>query len=154
VGTPRAAAMARPAASERLLMTPTTRPAMPPSRSASRIAAMFEPRPEMRMTTRFIVETLSECASCDDGGRHTRSSALDPADRICRFALCPEARYRGLGVGAGYDQDQPYAAVEHPMHFRERDVAAALQPVKNRRRRPARLVDARDQAGWHHPVGV
>src|SRR5271167_602291 len=144
-GTPRAEARESPAASERLLMTLTTWPAIVPARSASTIAAMFDPRPEMRITSRFIVRSLSGPGSCDDGRRRTRPTAFDTADRERGFTLRTQARDNRLGVAGRNHQDHADAAVEYPVHLRRRDVTGALQPVENRRRRPARGVDARDE---------
>src|SRR5271155_2935329 len=153
-GTPRSEARESPAASERLLMTLTTWPAIVPARSASTIAAMFDPRPEMRITSRFIVRALSGPGSCDDGRRSARSTAFDAADRERGFTLRAQARDRRLGVAGGNHQDHADAAVEYPVHFRRRDVTGALQPVENRRYRPARGVDARDEPWRQHPVRV
>src|SRR5271170_3538892 len=119
-GTPRSEARESPAASERLLMTLTTCPAMVPARSASRIAAMFEPRPEMRITSRFIVRDLSLPGSCNRRGSHPRSAAFDAADRERRFALFLEACDGCFRVSSSDDQDQANSAVEDTVHLRRR----------------------------------
>src|SRR5260370_38671227 len=102
--------MASPAASGRLLMTPTTRPAIVPARSASRIAAMFEPRPEMTINSRFIRRALRAVGSRDDRRRRSRPAALYAADPPGGLAGSGHPRQRGLRAPRRSDEHQSDAA--------------------------------------------
>src|ERR1022692_3968886 len=154
VATPRPDAIARPCASGRLLMTATTSAAILPSRTASSIAVMLEPRPEMRMTSRFmIVDAL--CGPLDDDrARRARCSPLDSADQIRRLTERRETIDRRLRGASIDDQHHADAAVEYANHFGARDVARALQPVEYRRAGPERGIDARGEPGPEHAVRI
>src|ERR1700676_835951 len=109
VAIPRSDASARPGASGRLLMTAMTSPAIVPSPTASSIALMFEPRPEIRITSRFMNADPLD----NDRTRRAGFSLLDRADDISRFAQCHEPLHRcsrGFGID---DQHQTDAAVEY-----------------------------------------
>src|ERR1700682_5463117 len=142
IAMPRSAASPRPGASGRLLMTAMTSPAIVPSPAASSIALMFEPRPEIRITSRFMnVDPLD-----NDRNRRAGFSLLDRADDIGRFAKCHELIdrcLRGFGID---DQHQTDATVEYAVHLGARDFARTLQPVEDRRARAARRIDARGRA--------
>src|SRR5450432_1296836 len=122
-------------------MTPATRAAMVPARTASSNAVMFEPRPEIRITRRFMLPGAMIDASDDDGTRRARFPRHDAADRERGLAQRVEPRdHRRGGRGADH-QHQPDAAVEDPMHFVVVDVSLLLQPAEYRRSRPATRVD-------------
>src|SRR5450755_929243 len=130
--TPRSDAIARPCASGRLLMTATTSAAILRSRAASSIAVMFEPRPDIRMTSRFMIVDAALWLD-DDRARRARFSLLDGADEIRRFAERSETIDRFLRRAAIDDQHHADAAVEYANHFGARDISRALKPVEYRR---------------------
>src|SRR6516162_2073403 len=121
-------------------MTPTISALIEPLATASSTAVMFEPRPEIRMTMRFIC--LRPIASGDDGSGPVSGTALDVADEICGLAQGFEPLARSFGPLAPDDQHKPDAAVEHAVHLGGGDPAGALQPIEDRRPRPGRGVDA------------
>src|ERR1700736_546597 len=97
VAIPRSDASARPAASGRLLMTAMTSPAIVPSPTASSIALMFEPRPEIRITSRFMNANPLD----NDRTRRAGFFPLDRTDDIGRFAQCHKPinrSLRGFGI--------------------------------------------------------
>src|SRR5450631_4381648 len=137
-------------------MTEATAPAILPSRTASSIAVMFEPRPEIRMTSRFM--SAGPRWSCnplnDDRARRAGFCLLDRADEPGRLAQRCKTIDRGLGGVSIDNKHQTDAAVEYAVHLGARDVARALQPAENRRAGPARRVDARGEPGSEHAVRV
>src|SRR6202165_3077022 len=143
VAMPRSAASARPAASVRLLMTAMTSPSILPSPTASSIALMFDPRPEIRITSRFMIADPLN----NDRARRAGFLLLDRADAVGRFAQCCEPIDRCLRCCGIDDQHQTDAAVEYAVHLGAGDLARTLQPVEDRRPRPAGRVDARGGPG-------
>src|SRR5260370_40600179 len=109
VAMPRSAASARPAASGRLLMTAMTSPSILPSPTASSIALMFEPRPEIRITSRFMIAD----PLANDRTRRAGFLLLDRADDVGRFAQGREPIDRCLRCVGIDDQHQTEAAVEY-----------------------------------------
>jgi hypothetical protein len=95
----------------------------------------------MTITSRFI-------------GRALRPAALDAADHPGGLSGCDQPRQRGLRVAGRNDDDQSDAAIEHAVHLVGRDVALPLQPIEDRRPRPARCIDARGEALREHPMRV
>src|SRR6476646_12020983 len=84
-------AQSSPAASGRLLMTCVTAPAMRPSRAASISAAMFEPRPDIRMVMRatdtFIARRERRASTLHDhGGRGAVGARNDLSDVVRALA--------------------------------------------------------------------
>src|SRR6202521_3270058 len=124
VAMPRSAASARPAASLRLLMTAMPSPSILPSPTASSIALMFEPRPEIRITSRFMNADPLD----NDRTRRAGFSLLDRADDVGRFAQCHQPLDRcSRGVGID-DQPQTDTTVEYAVHLGARNLARILQP--------------------------
>src|ERR1700676_4095984 len=99
---PRPAASARPAASVRLLMTAMTSQSILPPPTASSIALMFDPRPEIRITSRF----MSAYPLKKDRGRGAGFLLLDRADDVGRFAQGCEPIDRCLRCCGIDDQHQ------------------------------------------------
>src|SRR5215472_11424678 len=153
VVTPRSAAIARPGASGRLLTTPTTLALIEPLATASSTAVMFEPRPEIRMTMRFMF-CLRPIASGDDGSGPASGTALDVADEVCSLAQRLEALARSFGPLARDDQHETDAAVEHAVHLGRGDPAGPLQPVEDRGPRPACDIDAGGEVFGKHAMGI
>src|SRR5215472_6269218 len=131
-------------------MTPATFAAIRPSRTAPRMAAMFEPRPEITIARRFI----ARAPSLDDRPRAAARARFDRAHEIGPLSGRAEMRDRGVGAIRSNDEDHPEAAVENAVHLRLVDVAGALKPVEDCRARPRRAVDARAQVLGEHPVRV
>ena len=74
------------------------------------------------------------------------SSGLRTSITPIRYARSPSAWRRSrmsLASSDGHDQHHADAAVEHAQHLGLVDLAAPLQPVEDRRPRPARRVDPR-----------
>src|SRR5215813_4989900 len=153
VVTPRSAAIARPGASGRLLTTPTTLALIEPLATASSTAVMFEPRPEIRMTMRFMF-CLRPIASGDDGSGPASGAALDAADEVRSLAQRLEALAGSFGPLVRDDQHEADAAVEHAMHLGGGNPAGSLQPVEDRRPRPARGIDSGGEVLGKHAMGV
>src|ERR1700694_4624220 len=147
---PRSAASARPIASLRLLMTAMTSPSILPSPTASSIALMFDPRPEIRITSRFMIAGPLD----NDRARRAGVLLLDRTDEVGPFAKSREPIYRCLRCCGIDHQHQTDAAVEYAVHLGAGDLARTLQPVEDRRPRPAGRVDARGEPGSEHAVRV
>src|ERR1700681_4457608 len=98
IAMPRSAASPRPAASGRLLMTAMTSPSILPSPTASSIALMFEPRPEIRITSRFMNADPLD----NDRTRRAGFPLLGRADDVGRLAQGGEPLHRCLR-GYGID---------------------------------------------------
>src|SRR6202163_342189 len=130
---PRSAASARPIASLRLLMTAMTWPSILPSPTASSTALMFDPRPEIRITSRFMIADPLD----NDRTRRAGFSLLDCTDDIGRFAQSREPIDRCLRCCGIDHQHQTDAAVEYAVHLGAGDLAHTLQPVEDRRPGPA-----------------
>src|SRR5689334_9074284 len=150
-GIPALAASSSPAASCRLLITAPIVASIFPPFTASITAAMLDPRPEIRMTSRFMPSSAASGergrergrASRDHGSRRARRTRHDGADGVGAFTRCAQPFDRCPGVVWRDDQDEADAAVEHAVHFAGLDVALLLQPVEYRRARPCAGVDAR-----------
>src|SRR6476660_1604123 len=143
---PRALAYSNPPASGRLLITCVTAPSMRPFAAASITAAMFEPRPEIRIVMRASamcgagLAAAAKRPSADDRVWRAVGPRNDFADVERRLA---RALQRGDGrrdVAGADRQHHADTAVEDTMHLVVRDVALRLQPVENRRARPPRPV--------------
>src|SRR6202790_1213266 len=143
VAMPRSAARARPAASVRLLIPAMTSASILPSPTASRIALMFDPRPEIRITSRFMIAGPLD----NDRARRAGFLLLDRTDDVGRFAQSREPIDRCLRCCGIDHQHQTDAAVEYAMHLVARDLAYTLHPVEDRRPTPAGRVDARGEPG-------
>src|SRR5262249_34328733 len=111
-----------------------------------------EPRPEIRMTIRFMV--LPAIALFDNGSGAAAGAALDAADRISLFAQRFQAIASEAGVPCRDDDDESDAAVETAGHLGFGHVAGLLQPVEDGWPRPARRVDAGGEMLRKHTVRV
>src|ERR1700704_156884 len=119
VATPRSAARARPIASLRLLMTARTAPSILPSPTASSIALMFDPRPEIRIPSRFMIAEPLD----NDRSRRAGFLLLDCTDDVGRFAQSRQPIDRCLCCCGIDHQHQTDAAVEYPVHLGAGDLA-------------------------------
>src|SRR5437868_14446715 len=150
VAMPASRAIESPAASGRLLITCVIAPSMPPSRACAISAPRFEPRREIRTVMRESAiekdprEALAE-SSNDNGARGARRALDHRADDLRAFAGGFEQRDRALGIVRRNHCDHSDSAIEYAMHLRAANAAFALQPVENRRPRPALPLDARLQ---------
>src|ERR1700674_2900418 len=113
VAMPRSAASARPIASLRLLMTAMTSPSILPSPTASSIALMFDPRPEIRISNRLMIAGPLN----NDRARRAGVLLLARADNVGRFAQCRQPIDRCLRCGGIDPQHQTDAAVEYAVHL-------------------------------------
>src|SRR5947199_2426964 len=136
---PASRASASPPASGRLLTTCVTAPATLPARAWSIKAAKFEPRPEIRTVMR---ESAIRPVSDDHRMRRTRSTLDDGTDRLRALTGRVENAECAIRVVSRNDDDHADSAIEHAMHLGVLHVAFALQPIENRRPRPARALDA------------
>ena len=55
-----------------------------------------------------------------------------------------------LGIGSADDRDHADAAIEDAQHLVVRDVALLLEPLEERRKRPAPTIDARSEVVLQH----
>src|SRR6476619_2296531 len=126
-------AQSSPAASDRLLMTCVTSPAMRPSRAASISAAMFEPRPEIRMVMRasdtFIARRERRASTLHDhGGRGAVGAGNDLPDVERALARDVQRVDRPADLVRGEGEHHADAAIEDAMHLVVGDGAVTLQP--------------------------
>src|SRR5215468_9694689 len=133
VRTACAAAILSPAAPGSLLKTATTCA----GKFARNSADMLLPRPEIRMTMRFIA--LSKDARL----RLAARAGADASDSIRGLATRVEQSNRALSIGVGDHCGHADAAVEHAKHLLIGYAARILQPGKERRPRPGSAVDLR-----------
>src|SRR4051812_21553035 len=97
-------------------------------------AAMFDPRPEIRMATRLRSRMVgggpilgrAPCASAPADGAAARA-LFDAPDLEDGFAGAFECCADRVGFASGDDHGHADAAVEGPRHFLGRDAPAALQ---------------------------
>src|SRR5215218_4881001 len=151
---PLAAAFSRPPASARLEITVTISAGKSGSFAASISAAMFDPRPEIRMATRRFMSSPRQVqmtvidhavlAFCRDHFAEMRDglAALgeDFADLVDRVGL--------------YDRDHADAAIEGAQQFEFGDAALLRQPFEHRQHRQPRQIDADAEMLWQHARDV
>src|SRR5258708_2078238 len=142
VGTPLAFALSRPKASARLEITATISAGKSCSLAASIRAAMFDPRPEIRIATRRFM--ASPC--------QVKMTVIDHAvlvlgrDHLAQQHDALAALTENLGNLSDRirldDRDHADAAVERAQQFQFGDAALLRQPFEHRQHRQARQVDA------------
>src|ERR1700716_3752910 len=141
VATPLARALSRPPASERLEITTTISAGKSAAAAASINAAIFDPRPEIRIATRrFMASPCQIEVTVIDhavfaGGRYHLAQQ--------RNALAAFGEYPGdlLDRIRCHDGDHADAAVEGAQQFEFGDAALLCQPLEHWQYRQARQVD-------------
>src|SRR3984957_4656178 len=139
---PPARAFSRPPASARLEITTAISAGKSAARAASISAAMFDPRPEIRMATRsFMALTCKiEMTVIDHavfaGGR---DHLAQQRDTLAAFGEHVADRFDRVGL---HDGDHADAAVEGAQQFEFGDAALLRQPFEHRQHRQPRQVDA------------
>src|SRR5882757_8435393 len=158
VAMPCAAAFSRPPASARLEMTVTISAGKSGAFAASISAAMFEPRPEIRMATRRFMASP----------REVQMTVIDHAmlalmvslrrDHLAEQRHALAARGENLGDlidGVRLDDgDHADAAVEGAQQFELGNAALLGQPFEHRQHRQPRQIDADAEMFWQHARNV
>src|SRR6267142_2704068 len=154
VGIPAACAFARPPASARFEITTAISAGKSSACAASINAAMFDPRPEIRMATRRFMAspcqiemTVIDHAMFALGGDHLAQQ---------RHALAALGENRGdffdfLGPD---DSDHADAAVEGAQQFEFGDTALLRQPLEHRQHRQACQIDPDAEVLWQHARNI
>src|ERR1700676_3642735 len=160
VGTPLALAFSRPPASERLEITTAISAGKSSSLAAWIKAAMFDPRPEIRIATRrFMASPCEIDAPCE-----IEMAVIDHAvfargrDHLAqqRHALAALRENVGdLFDRAGlHDGDHADAAVEGAQQFEFGDAPLLCQPLEDRQHGETRKVDPDAEMLWQHARNV
>src|SRR6266536_2566423 len=154
VGMPCAAALSRPAASVRLEITATISAGKSAFFAASISAAMFDPRPEIRMATRrFMVSPRQiEMAVIDHATLAFRVD--DFAEQRHRLAARREDLAHRIDRVCLHDGDHADAAIEGAQQLELGDAALLGQPFEHRQHRQPRQVDADAEMLRQHPRNV
>src|SRR5439155_12371126 len=154
VGTPLTLAFSRPPASARLEITTAISAGKSSSVAASINAAMFDPRPEIRMATRRFMAspcqiemTVIDHAMFAFGGDHLAQQ---------RHALAALGKNSGdlfdrIGLDDG---DHADTAVEGAQQFELGDAPLRRQPFEDRQHRQARQVDPDTEMLGQHARNV
>src|SRR3954469_11076802 len=112
--------MCNPFAAGVLLITATTEA----SSLASRSAFILLPRPEMRMTMRFIAISEDQCL------RFASTPDAYFANAENRFSFALERLNGSIGMFLRNDDDHADATIEYAVHFRIGQFAVFLKPVE------------------------
>src|SRR6267154_741040 len=154
VGTPWAAAFSRPPASARLEMTVTISAGKSGALAASISAAMFDPRPEIRMATRRFMASP----------RKIQMTVIDHAVLALSRDHFAEQDYALAAFGENlrhlfdrfsfHDRDHADAAVEGAQQFEVGDAPLFRQPFEHRQYRQPCQVDADAEMLWQHARDV
>src|SRR5882672_6331189 len=133
-GIPLAFAVSRPPASERLEITTTIWAGKSSAAAAWIIAAMFDPRPEIRIATRRFMS--SPCRI--DLTMRDRDDRYKPRDVLAALREDVGDLFDGIRL---HDRDHADAAVEGAQQFEFGDAPLLCQPLENRQHRHTRKVD-------------
>src|SRR6267154_2521445 len=154
VGMPWAAAFSRPPASARLEMTVTISAGKSGALAASISAAMFDPRPEIRMATRRFMASP----------RKIQMTVIDHAVLALSRDHFAEQDYALAAFGKNlrhlfdrfgfHDRDHADAAVEGAQQFEVGDAPLFRQPFEHRQYRQPCQVDADAEMLWQHARDV
>src|SRR5260221_1044251 len=146
VGIPSAAAFSRPPASARLEITVTISAGKSAALAASISAAMFEPRPEIRMATRrFMASPRKVPMAVIDHAMLALMVILRRnyfAEQRHALAACGENLGDLVDRVGFHDRDHADAAVEGAQQFQFGDAALFRQPFEHRQHRQPREIDA------------
>src|SRR6202161_2205757 len=141
-------AFSRPPASARLEITTTISAGKSASRAASISAAMFDPRPEIRMATRRFIASP----------RQIEMTVIDHA--MLALGLDHLAQQHDVLSGFGqivgplcngvrsYDRNHADAAVEGAQQLKFSDAPLLRQPFEDRQHRKARKIDPDTEMVW------
>src|SRR5262245_7034466 len=123
--------MASPGASATFETTTAGSAATRPSRIAETSAAMFEPRPEIRIATRLPASGID----------HVAVAADDLTDARVGLAQCIEVAGERLHILRRDDTDHADAHVERAVHLRFGDAAQLLHDGEHRQDGPGAPLD-------------
>src|SRR5258707_2419967 len=153
-GTPQARAFSRPPASDRLEIT-TAISAGKSSAAAARIsAAMFDPRPEIRIATRrFMASPCQIEMTVIDYAMFTRGRDHLAQKHKALAALRENVGDLLDGIRL-YDGDHADAAIEGAQQFEFGDAPLLCQPFEDRQHRKTREVDADAEMLWQHARNI
>src|ERR1700730_16225278 len=154
VGMPLASAFCRPPASERLEITTTISAGKSLAWAAAISAAMFDPRPEIRMAMRRfkvspcqIEMTIIDHAMFAPGCYHfaqERHALAAPRENVGDL-------FNRIRLDDG---DHADATVEGAQQFEFGDAALLGQPFEHRQHRQARKIDSDPEMLWQHARNV
>src|SRR5258708_2872602 len=160
VGTPLALAFSRPPASARLEITTAISAGKSSSLAASINAAMFDPRPEIRIATRrFMAAPCESISPCEikmtvvDHARFARSRD-HLAQKYDAFAALRKYLGDPLDCIRLHDGDHADAAVEGAQQFEFGDAPLLCQPFEDRQHRNTRKVDPDAEMLWQHARNI
>src|ERR1700683_1217917 len=152
--TPLCLAFLRPPASDRLEITTTISAGKSASLAASISAAMFDPRPEIRMATRRFIASP----------RQIEMTVIDHA--MLALGLDHLAQQHdvlsGFGQNVGdlcngvrsHDRNHADAAVEGAQQFKFSDAPLLCQPFEDRQHRQTRQIDPDAEMLWQYAGNI
>src|ERR1700704_3341413 len=160
VGMPLAFAVSRPPASARLEITTTISAGKSLAVAASISAAMFDPRPEIRIATRRFMASPCQMASPCEIEMTVINDAMFAGSRDHFTQKCDALAALGENIGDRFDcfrlhdGDHADAAVEGAEQFEFGNAPLLCQPLENRQHRQTRKVDADAEMLWQHARNI
>src|ERR1700694_3629093 len=153
-GTPHALAFSRPPASERLEITTAISAGKSSAAAASMSAAIFDPRPEIRIATRRFMASPRQIEMTVINHAMFALGVDHLAQKRNALAALSENVGDLFDCVWLHDGDHADAAIEGAQQFEFGDAPLLCQPFKDRQHRKAREIDSDAEMLWQHPRNI